>query len=523
MVAIRSCDDRASGRFGAATECRRSGHAGTSACLGGRRFGVVALAASMLLGALLATSGSAVRAQEPGPSGLAAAAAIEQAMVEAIARAEKSVVSIARVRRSETAPMDPEPGSSDFVPNEFATGVVVDAKGLIVTNAHVLGKEDYESSDFYVTTIDRKTYPAIVKAPAQVKGSDPRMDLAVLQIQATDLTPIKFGQAKQLKKGQIVIALGNPYAIARDGQCSASWGIISNLGRKLGPEPPDSPNGVKPTLHHFGTLIQTDAKLNLGTSGGPLINLQGEMVGLTTSLAALAGYEQAAGYAIPVDETFLRVLEALKAGREVEFGFLGIAPVDFSMVKVLEGNQGAIVNSVVTGTPADQAGLRRGDVVIAVEGEQVHDMDDLMLLVGRLPVESAVRLTVLREGQVENLTAELAKFPVRGRKVVTAPAPGWRGAHIDFVTATLDGLQRPAFGYAEGGVVITEVDPESPAARAGLERNVLITHVGGTRVDTPREFRRAVEGREGAVELRLWRSPEDRPTCRVEPGEASTS
>ena len=479
------------------------------------------LAAIALVGVL--TTGAILRAQPPEPSGLAAAAAIEQAMIEAIALAEKSVVSIARVRRNEADPINPEPGSSDFVPNEFATGVIVDAKGLIVTNAHVLGKEDYESSEFFVTTIDRKTYRAIVKAPAQVKGSDPRMDLAVLQIQATNLTPIKFGQAKELRKGQIVIALGNPYAIARDGQCSASWGIISNLGRKLGPEPPDSPTGAKPTLHHFGTLIQTDAKLNLGTSGGPLINLRGEMVGLTTSLAALAGYEQAAGYAIPVDETFLRVLEALKAGREVEFGFLGIAPVDFTWIKVLEGNEGAIVNSVVPGTPADRAGLRRGDVVVAVDGEPVRDMDGLMLLVGRLPVESQVRLTVLRDGQLENLTAELAKFPVRGHKVVTTPSPSWRGARIDYVTALLDGLQRTAFGYAEGGVVIVDVEPDSPAARAGLERNVLITHVGGTRIDTPREFRRAVEGREGAVDLRLWRSPEDRPTCRVEPAGDSPS
>jgi len=147
-------------------------------------------------------------------------------------------------------------------------------------------------------------------------------DLAVLELintsPNTKFTPITFGDAKKLKKGQIVIALGNPYAIARDGQPSASGGIISNLARKIGTKATVEDQ----SLHHFGTLIQTDAKLNFGTSGGALLNLKGEMVGLTTSLAATSGYEQAAGYAIPIDKEFLDIVDKHKKGQAVPYGFL---------------------------------------------------------------------------------------------------------------------------------------------------------------------------------------------------------
>ena len=252
-------------------------------------------------------------AQEPS-AGTDVAAAIEKTLVDVIARNEKSVVAIARVRREasgEAFRMElrpdafdrrpilssvPLPTDPDFIPNEYGAGVVVDRRGLILTAYHVLD----EDSDYYVTTSDRKVYKAVPKA------ADPRSDLAVLAIEADDLVPITFGNAAELKKGQIVISLGNPYAIARDGQPSAAWGIVSNLARKAPAGPGQSDSAGKTTLHHFGTLIQTDAKLNLGASGGPLLNLQGEMVGLSVALAAAAGYETAAGYAIPVDQTFRR-------------------------------------------------------------------------------------------------------------------------------------------------------------------------------------------------------------------------
>ena len=252
------------------------------------------------------------RRQEPKTpelTGLDAAAAMEKVLVDVIARAEKSVVAIARVRKDQPGEvlnlefqpdpfgrrvgpiMGPQPTDPDFIPNEYATGVVIDPRGLILTVYHALG----EGSDYYVTTSDRKVRRATVKA------ADPRSDLAVLAIEATDLVPITFGDASTLQKGRVVIALGNPYAIARDGQVSAAWGIVANLARKAPLTPGDYETAGKTTLHHFGTLIQTDARLNLGTSGGPLVDLGGRMVGLVTSLPASGGFEREAGYAIPVD------------------------------------------------------------------------------------------------------------------------------------------------------------------------------------------------------------------------------
>ncbi|MFH1920032.1 MAG: trypsin-like peptidase domain-containing protein [Planctomycetota bacterium] len=447
------------------------------------------------------------------PSALGVATAMEQVVVDAIARAERSVVAIARVekpRAGETLNLEfrpdpfgerttlfgsPRPTDPDFIPNEYGTGVVVDRQGLILTAYHVLG----EDSDYYVTTHDRKVFLATVK------GADPRSDLAVLAVQATDLEPISLGDAPTLRKGQFVIALGNPYAIARDGQVSASWGIVANLARKAPLVSDEAHPTGKSTLHHFGTLIQTDAKLNLGTSGGPLLNLKGEMVGLTTALAATAGYERSAGYAFPVDETFRRVVEALKLGREVEYGFLGIAPVNLRPEAVLSGLQGTLIERVVPGMPGQRFGLQSGDIVTTVNGKAIHDADELVLEVGRLPVESVVRLGVLRDDQRLELDIALTKLKVRGKKVVTAPAPAWRGMRVDYPSALLDpfaggGLAGPAF---DEGVVVADVEEATRAWEAGLRPGMLVSHVDRVAVGNPKEFQEAVSGKTGSVELRL--------------------
>jgi serine protease Do len=459
-------------------------------------------------------------AQEPAhqtaaePSGNQAAIALQDVLVDAIARGEKSVVAIYRVDGDETSmprsveivpgpngdrhfvrsAATPPPGDPDFIPDEYGTGVVIDRHGLILTCYHVLGLK----SRHFVATSDRKVYPA------RIKAADPRSDLAVLEIEASDLVPATLGNAETLKKGQIVVALGNPYAIARDGQASASWGIIANLARKAGPSVDASGEPVKDKLYHYGTLIQTDAKLNLGTSGGALVNLKGEMIGLTTALAATSGYEQAAGYAIPVDETIRRVVNTLKEGREVEYGFLGVKPVNLSRLEILQGAHGARIALVEPGTPADQY-LRSGDVVTHVNGRSIFDADELYRDVGRLPVESRVELTVLRDDQIQKIPIELSKYPVQGVKVVTKPAPSWRGMRIDYGTALPRDPERlvPAISDPGGAVVVVEVAKESPAAAAGLQYGMFISQVGSTPVRTPREFYAAVAGKTGEVALRL--------------------
>jgi S1-C subfamily serine protease len=454
---------------------------------------------------LFALLSFAVEARSQEPTGLQSAAALEQLLVAAIDNAGKSVVAIARVDPLEPSrngdrlqPRPRTPADPDFVPDHFGTGVIIDRGGFILTQNHVVA----EKSTHYITTSDTKTYRA------RIIGADPRSDLAVLKIEANDLTPVRFGDALKLKRGQIVVALGNPYAIARDGQASASWGIIANLSRKVPPATSEIGAAAKDKLYHFATLIQTDAKLNLGTSGGALVNLKGEMIGLTTSLAATAGYEQAAGYAIPVDEVFLRAVETLKAGKEVEYGYLGVWPETLADEERAGGLQGVRIANVLDGTPADRDGLRINDLVTHVNDRPIHDAESLTLEVGRKAVESVVTLTIRRGNSPQKIQVALAKFPVSGNRIATSLPPSWRGLRVDYSTALSDGRsklrQRDVELLREGCVVITEVERDSPAWEAKLQPGMFVAAVGPKKVTTPREFRTTILGKDGPVELKVF-------------------
>jgi serine protease Do len=451
-------------------------------------------------------------------------AALEEATVSAIAAAERSVVAIARVRRRENQAIDfnvsqfgrlqiseqASPGTPEFIPNEYATGVIVGAEGDILTAHHVL----QDDCDYFVTTADGKFYKA------HPRGADPRSDLAVLKIEATGLVPIKFGDASTLKRGQFVIALGNPYAIARDGQVSASLGIVANLSRKSGPPPEARSQVGTQALYEYGTLIQTDARLNLGTSGGALVNRKGEMVGLTISLAATSGYEQSAGFAIPVDEAFLRAVKALRQGDEVEYGFLGVAVGSLQPEERQKGRFGVRVTSVVSATPAKRVGLLEQDVITHVNGEEIYDSDRFMLSVGKLPAETSAILRVERdERPLVIVVDELSKYYVASKKIVTKERPAWRGLRVDYVTAsrnfhnwTLSGQVDP-----QGSVLITDVEEDSPAWKEGLRPDMMISHVAGTRVNTPRQFHDRVSGQDGPVKVRLNLRADDRPERDIPP------
>jgi serine protease Do len=438
--------------------------------------------------------------QEPATA-VIAAASLEQTLVDAIDKSGRSIVAIARVdplpkprNDDRIAPRPRTPADADFVPDHFGTGVVIDRNGFIVTQHHLVR----EGSEHYVTTVDRKVYRV------QRIDADPRSDLAVLKIDAKDLTPIRFGDTSALKRGQIAIALGNPYAIARDGQASASWGIIANLSRKAPPTTSEGAGSGKDKLHHFGTLIQTDAKLNLGTSGGALVNLKGEMIGLTTSLAAIAGYEHAAGYAIPVDGVFLRAVETMKRGDEVEYGFLGVEPEPLPLEDRAKGLTGVRMRYVHPGTPADHAGVQIDDVITHVNRQSINAPDDLMLEIGRKPVEDLVQLTILRDSRPKEIEVKLTKFPVRGAKIVTRQRPAWRGMRVDYysMTGDLTGVRNTELLRA--CVLITDVERDSPAWEAKLQPGMFVSEVGGRKVGSPQEFHTAILGKNGPIELRVF-------------------
>jgi serine protease Do len=461
-----------------------------------------------------ATSQPAI-GQDASP--LATATAMQRLVVETIERAEKSVVAIARVRRDSGQPTvadniavpilpglgGAEPSDRAFVPSEFGSGVVIDAKGLILTNFHVVG--DHRTADYFIW-LNRKPYPA------KLKAADPWLDLAVLQMEAVNLKPIALGDARGVKKGQFVIALGNPYAIARDGQPSAAWGIIANLQRQA-PAPRNATRATegRETLHHWGTLIQTDARLELGASGGALVNLQGEMIGLTTSLAAMYGYERPGGFAIPVDDNFRRALDVLKTGRLPDYGFLGIDPASLTAADRQRERFGARVIDVVPATPAAAAGLRAGDIITHVEGQPVVDRLDIFRLVGGQFADTALAMQILRgtddvrPRRPLTVKVKLSKKRIDGaREGFAELSPEtWRGLRVEYATAS------PLFGERSrdldpaGSVGVVEVARDSAAWNAGLRPGDFVSHVGEVQVATPREFYDAATVFDGDVTLQL--------------------
>jgi serine protease Do len=457
-------------------------------------------------------------AQSADSRDLAAAEGLQRVFTSVIDSCAPSVVAIAQDRRrrgnERPSPFDLDPAglrrtnprSADFVPTYFGSGVVVDADGLVLTNYHVLGldNEDYEV-DHYVTTADRKVYRA------RIKAADPRCDLAVLELifpegrRAADskLKPMRFGDGSAMRRGMVVVTLGNPYAIARDGHASAGWAMVANIDRKLPPSADDDlAVGGKTTLNHYGGLIQTDAKLHLGESGGALINLRGEMIGLTTAVAAQVGYETSAGFAIAVDDVFHRALDALKTGREVEYGFLGVQPaVDDAEDAPGAAAVGVRIERLVRGGPGEQAGLARDDWITAVDGLPIATSDDLVLRVNRLAPAADVRLSIIRDGRPRTVAARLTKAHPVGRRIVTVSPKDWRGLRVDYPAALI--APQDLSDIPVDCVAVRSVAANSAAARGGVTAGMLVTHIGDQPVRTPAEFARAIDIVHGDVKLTI--------------------
>jgi S1-C subfamily serine protease len=371
------------------------------------------------------------------------------------------------------------------VPQLYGSGVVIGERGLILTNYHVVR----DATKVYVRL------PGGKGSYADIHAADPRSDLAVLKLLDADLNPrpIRRGDGGKLRKGQLVLSLANPYAAGyKDGSPSASWGIISNIRRR---DPGVSwweQDRAKYTLHQFGTLIQADARLNLGCSGGALIDLKGRLVGLTTALAALSGSETAGGYAFPLDDFLTRVIDVLARGEEVEYGFLGVG----FQPEAMAGGTPRV--SVVHGSPADRAGLKSGEVILSVNDTLVHEADDLFLTVGRQLAGAEVRLEVQSRSGQRTLAVRLAKYYVPTKFIAANRPAAVRGLRVDYASVLVQRGRNPA--GIPPGVVVREVRTGSPAD-AALIQDALITHVNGQAVNTPAEFYRAAAKVIGPLEL----------------------
>ena len=343
-------------------------------------------------------------------------------------------------------------------PLGLGSGVIVSADGYILTNNHVL-----EGADKIEVSLGKagKTYIA------RKVGGDVRTDVAVLKIDATNLTPITFSNSDQLRAGDIVIAVGSPFGLTR----SATMGVVSAVGR----------NSQMSQLADLGNFIQTDAAINMGNSGGALVDYLGRLVGLNTAIFSRSGGNQGIGFSVPSNMARSVMESLIKHGRVLR-GFLGIGlqDVDEGLQKELsvEAGTGAAITEVQPNSPAQKAGLREYDVVTAVNGKKIDGMQDLRLTVASMLPGTKVTLQVIRERKNMDVTVQLGEKAEKKDAPVVAKEVD--PDVLDGVTvADLEDASRQEFKVPPSikGALVTAVEPDSIAAAAGIRPGDVIQEV----------------------------------------------
>lgn len=381
------------------------------------------------------------------------------------------------------------------------SGFVIDKDGWILTNRHVVDDAD----KVWVTTSNGRRYAA------RVVGRDARTDVAVLKIAPREpLTILPLGDSSQVEPGEWVMAVGNPFGL---GGNSVSVGVVSFKGRPM-------------DLSEHGTpieMVQTDAAINPGNSGGPLIDAGGRVIGINTLIVTQGvGQSSGVGFAVPINVAKAELAQ-LKEKGHVTRGWLGIQiqalDEDLSSSLGLRGTDGALVSDVRPGGPADKAGMKPGDVITRVNGTAVHTSADVSEIVSSLAPGEKAKLDVVRDGREKTLDASVGTFP-EGREEASAGTGGERG-RLGLSLRPLDDASAAHLDLPRGmdGLVVSEVEPGSPAETAGLRPGDVIVGVDGREVSSRGDFEKAVDGRQ-PVRVRVYRGggylflvlkPEDAP------------
>jgi len=366
------------------------------------------------------------------------------------------------------------------------SGVIVDAaKGYVLTNHHVVEN----AQEISVTLTDGRT------AKADLVGSDQGTDVALLKVNAKELTAIELANSDQLQVGDYVVAIGDPFGL---GQTVTS-GIVSALGR----------SGLD--VEGYEDFIQTDASINPGNSGGALVDLDGKLVGINTAILAPSGGNVGIGFAVPANMANQAMRQLIDYG-EVRRGRLGVAvqslTPDLAEALSLDAKEGVVVNGVERGSPAERAGIQKGDVIVAFRGEPIKSAQDLRNRIGLAAVGTEAPLTVLRDGRRRDLTASIDALPSVKGSVSKAAVAGTTSP-----PAVIDALQGADFrdvprdadhGDAKGAMV-TRLEPGSAADRAGLHPGDIVTAVNRTSVGSAAELTKVLRQEQGRIALNVQR------------------
>ena len=378
-----------------------------------------------------------------------------------------------------------------IVPESFGSGIVIDPKGLVLTCSHVVR----DAKRVYVRL------PGKGGSWADIHASDPRSDLAVLRLldPPAGLVAMPLGKGGRVREGQFVISMANGYEPGFRAEPTAKHGLVNAL-RQQAPSKDEEAENNKKTLTQFGTLLEVDAKAAPGCSGGVLVDLDGKAVALTTAIAAVAGAEPA-GFAMPFDTNTRRIIEVLKRGGEVEYGFLGV-----TLQRDNRGmDTGARLQTVVPGSPAFRSGLRPFDLIRAVDGKPVRNNADLFLFIGMALAGNTARIDVQRVGGRATCNVTLAKYSVFGKVIAANRPPARFGLRVDY--NSIMAQRNPfLFRWPADGVSIREVVPGSPADKARLQPDKLLTHVNGRAVLTPADYYKAIARAGKTVEITYAKS-----------------
>jgi serine protease Do len=453
-----------------------------------RRVALLAAIAALVIG--LGWYAPCAPSAEPAPADLQAVRAMSRAVVAVASKVNPSVVSIYTTRMVNVPRMQPSPFGDlfgDLLPNPrtpqpqpeerqfrqsgMGSGFIIDAKkGYILTNNHVIdGAEDIK-----VRLTNRREFDG------KLIGADSKTDLAIIQIKAPGLAALEFGDSDKLEVGEFVLAIGSPFGLRE----TVSLGIVSGKGRSgLG-------------IEDYEDFIQTDAAINMGNSGGPLVNIEGKVVGVNTAILSRTGGSVGVGFAIPINMARSIIDQLIKTGK-VTRGWLGVMIQDVTPEIAeqfnLEKPEGALISQVLDDTPADKAGLKAGDVVVEFNGNPVASMNRFRANVAATTPNSKVKLVVIRDGKRRNLTLTIGTLSDE----TVAAVPGQQGGSQSLGIKIQDltpALARQLNVKAQAGVVVSEVDPAGPAAERGIKRGDVIEQVNRQAVKNVAEFDKALRG-----------------------------
>jgi serine protease Do len=358
----------------------------------------------------------------------------------------------------------------------LGSGFIISADGYILTNDHVVDDAD----EVKIRLQDRRTFTA------RVVGKDPQYDIALLKVDATALPAVTIGDSRSVKRGQWALAIGSPFGL----DATVTHGIISAVGRNLGSS--DQP---------YTSFIQTDVPINRGNSGGPLFNLQGQVIGVNSQIYSTSGGYQGLSFSIPIDVA-MNVVQQIKDKGYVSRGMLGVTvqPVDpFVKNLALPDSNGALVAQVTPGSGADKAGLKQGDVILSFNGTPVTQAPDLPPLVAITRPGSMARVEFLRDHKKQSVEVKVGELP-RDKAALASAAPGedavggGSAAALGLAVQDIDASTRSELGLKAGeGVVVSKVSGPA-AANTGLRPGDVILMVNQKRVGSAAAFRDAAKG-----------------------------